>query len=264
MDCKQLRHDLALAAGGDEATGGPLEPALAPRLSPAMADHLARCEACRRFGMQLKAGLSVLRAVATEGQLAEASSTRLIPPRPAAHEREIHPGLPVTLQSLASHLPDRTSSALAIKTWAEMKRDAGLETGHSTRDRHQAAGRPAASGSRVPTGYAQANALKSGPSNAGWYPAIAAMAASVLVAATLTNPLITPDGDWSSSGDRVATRNLFGDPTFQQAGRMFQNPGVQNVSLEQTWETPPAMPEFPPDEEEWSPQHPGPSRQAPR
>lgn len=233
MDCKQFRHELALAADASDDVATESEAALASRVSPAARLHLLSCTACQKFEAELTTAMQALHAVALECRLSDLSSSQRErfhsddskPPLPVAGH-----GIPVTLQLLAEHLPDRTEETIPLKSWAEMKQAAGLTSGVDTM-------MPAAQG----TGHEHLSRRKM--SSAGWYPTIAVMAASVLIAASLTNPLIVPDGD--ASGHRVATRNLFNDPRFLNQSSDFQSRNLVPVSLEQQWTTPPVMPEFP-------------------
>lgn len=233
MDCKQFRHELALAADASDDVATESEAALASRVSPAARLHLLSCTACQKFEAELTTAMQALHAVALECRLSDLSSSQRErfrnddskPPLPVAGH-----GIPVTLQLLAEHLPDRTEETVPFRSWAEMKHAAGLTSGIDTM-------MPAAQGA----GHGRSSRRKM--SSAGWYPTIAVMAASVLIAASLTNPLIVPDGD--ASGHRVATRNLFNDPRFLNQSSDFQSRTLVPVSLEQQWTTPPVMPEFP-------------------
>jgi hypothetical protein len=237
MDCKQFRHELALAADASDDVATESEAALASRVSPAARLHMLSCTGCQKFEAELTTAMQALHAVALECRLSDLSSSQRErfrsddskPPLPVAGH-----GIPVTLQLLAEHLPDRTEQTIPFKSWAEMKQAAGLTSGV---DAMMPAVMPAAQGA----GHGRPSHRKT--SSAGWYPTIAVMAASVLIAASLTNPLIVPDGD--ASGHRVATRNLFNDPRFLNQSRDFQRSALVPVSLEQQWTTPPVMPEFP-------------------
>lgn len=240
MDCKQLRHELALAAGGDEDSAHP--PAIAgipDEISAAGLEHLSACHECREFLNQLQEGMLVLRSVASELAPGEVSAVSPEDGKGYTMPTTVQP--PMTLQSLANHLPERSSPMLAQKSWAEMK--AAATRTHRSADHlstgHRSTSPPASSRS---SGLGKS---LSGQNSAGWYPTVATLAAGVLVGALVANP------QWSAmqmsgSNDFVATRNLFNDPEFQRTARTMDSARVHTVSMPgNTIEiTPPVLPMF--------------------